>query len=136
MTASAKTESTDLRASGQALVTKLTEIEETIYQTKSHASEDPLNFPIKINNRMGHLLGVIEGDDAKPTDQTYAVFRQLSADLDKVSLQFKELQNDEVAAFNKLLAGGNCSRWQLAAGGGAQYAGGEPGVRKIWACAA
>jgi len=47
MTALAKTESAELRASGQALVAKLTEIEETIYQTKSHASEDPLNFPIK-----------------------------------------------------------------------------------------
>ena len=107
-----------MRASGQALVTKLTEIEETIYQTKSHASEDPLNFPIKINNRMGHLLGVIEGDDAKPTDQTYAVFRQLSAELDKVLAQFKALQNNEVAAFNKLLAAANLQ--PVALGGGAE----------------
>jgi len=62
----AKTESAELRASGQALVAKLTEIEETIYQTKSHASEDPLNFPIKINNRMAPD-GRDRGSDAKPT---------------------------------------------------------------------
>jgi len=115
-----KTESADVRASGQALVTKLTDIEETIYQTKSHASEDPLNFPIKINNRMGHLLGVIEGDDAKPTDQTYAVFRQLSAELDKVLLQFKDLQNGELAAFNKQLAGANLTPVAISSKEGAQ----------------
>ena len=112
----AKTESAELRASGQALVAKLTEIEETIYQTKSHASEDPLNFPIKINNRMGHLMGVIEGSDAKPTDQTYAVFKKLSAELDAVLANFKNVQSADLAAFNKQLTSGNLQPVSLTGG--------------------
>jgi len=111
-----KTEAAELRASGQALVAKLTDIEETIYQTKSHASEDPLNFPIKINNRMGHLMGVIEGDDAKPTDQTYAVFKKLSAEFDAVLVNFKNVQSTDLAAFNKQLASGNMQPVSLTGG--------------------
>jgi hypothetical protein len=50
---------------------------------------------------------VIEGDDAKPTDQTYAVFKQLSAELDVVLASFKNVQSADLAAFNKQLASGN-----------------------------
>jgi len=87
---------------GNALIAQLTDIEETIYQPKSHASEDPLNFPIKLNNRIGHLMGVIEGSyDARPTDQTYAVFDDLSKELDAVLARFEALKSGPLAAFNR-----------------------------------
>jgi len=97
-----------LKADGDALVTQLTDIEETIYQPKSHASEDPLNFPIKLNNRMGHLMGVIEGSyDARPTDQTYTIFNQLNQELEAVLTRFQSIQTGTLAAFNqKLTAAG------------------------------
>ncbi|TAN24222.1 MAG: glycosyl hydrolase [Acidobacteria bacterium] len=97
-----------LKADGDALVAQLTNIEHTIYQTKSHASEDPLNFPIKLNNRIGHLMGVIEGSyDARPTDQTYAVVHALSTKLEQVLARFQEIQSGPLAAFNrKLVAAG------------------------------
>ncbi len=94
-----------LKADGEALIAQFTGIEHTIYQTKSHASEDPLNFPIKLNNRIGHLMGVIEGSyDARPTEQTYAVFHALSAKLDQVLARFQEMQSGRLAAFNRKLA--------------------------------
>ncbi len=78
-----KTQAADIHSSGDALNGKFTEVEEAIYQVKNRSGQDPLNFPIKINDRIGHLLGVIEGDqDAKPTDQTYKAYTELSGDLD------------------------------------------------------
>jgi len=36
----------------KALNQKLTAVEEALHQTKNRASEDPLNFPIKLNNKL------------------------------------------------------------------------------------
>ena len=64
------------------MLAKLSTIEQTIYQTQSHASEDPLNYPIRINNKIAALGSVVGGADARPTDQSYAVYKILSAQLD------------------------------------------------------
>src|SRR5262249_9797807 len=47
------------------------------------SSQDPLNFPIKLNNKIAALQGVIESADVKPTEQAYSVFRTLSNSLDE-----------------------------------------------------
>jgi photosystem II stability/assembly factor-like uncharacterized protein len=64
------------------MLARLSTIEQTIYQTQSHASEDPLNYPIRINNKIAALGSVVGGADSRPTDQSYAVYRILSAQLD------------------------------------------------------
>jgi photosystem II stability/assembly factor-like uncharacterized protein len=60
----------------------LTAVEEEVYQVKLHAFEDPLNYPIKLNNKIASLAGVVQSADARPTDQSYEVFKQLSRQLD------------------------------------------------------
>ena len=57
-------------------------VENEIYQTKLQSSQDPLNFPIKLNNKIAALEGVIESADTAPTEQTYSVFRTLAGRLD------------------------------------------------------
>ena len=57
-------------------------VENEIYQTKLQSSQDPLNFPIKLNNKIAALQGVIESADVAPTEQTYSVFRTLAGQLD------------------------------------------------------
>ena len=56
----------------------LSAIEGEIYQVKLQSSQDPLNFPIKLNNKIAALQGVIESADVRPTEQAYSVFRTLS----------------------------------------------------------
>ncbi|MGI8546746.1 MAG: hypothetical protein ACR2M1_05340, partial [Gemmatimonadaceae bacterium] len=45
-------------------------------------SEDPLNYPIRLNNKIAALAGVVGSADARPTDQSYTVFGLLTAQLD------------------------------------------------------
>ena len=59
----------------QELTKKLSSVEEELYQVKNQAHEDPLNYPIRLNNRIAALLGVVEGTDAAPTRQSEAVNR-------------------------------------------------------------
>jgi photosystem II stability/assembly factor-like uncharacterized protein len=90
-------------AAAEALSTKLTAIEGEIYQYRNASSQDPLNFPIKLNNKLAALLGVIESADGRPTEQSYAVFKDLSARLDTELARLEAVQATDLTAFNKLV---------------------------------
>jgi hypothetical protein len=62
---------------------RLSSIESEIYQVKNQSGQDPLNYPIRLNNKIAALSGVVGGTDAKPTSQSYTVFKELSAQLDR-----------------------------------------------------
>ena len=65
------------------LSNRLSAIEGEIYQVRNQSGQDPLNYPIKLNNKIAALSGVVGGTDAKPTSQSYTVFNDLSSQLDR-----------------------------------------------------
>jgi photosystem II stability/assembly factor-like uncharacterized protein len=69
-------------SSASGMMTQLTAAEQEIYQVKNRSGQDPLNYPIKLNNKIAALAGVASGTDARPTSQTREVFRILSGQLD------------------------------------------------------
>jgi photosystem II stability/assembly factor-like uncharacterized protein len=100
-----KTSDAALKSSGQALSDKLTDIEGEIYQYRNRSNQDPLNYPIRLNNKLAALQGVVEMGDIKPTDQAQAMFKDLSARLDKQLARLDALVKSDLAATNTLLAG-------------------------------
>jgi photosystem II stability/assembly factor-like uncharacterized protein len=84
----AETTDPEVTRGGRALNGSLSEVEEEIYQVRLQSSQDPLNFPIRLNNKIAALRGVVESADDRPTDQTYAVFDFLSGQL---AVQLDEL---------------------------------------------
>jgi hypothetical protein len=60
----------------------LTRIEEAIYQTKNRSGQDPLNYPIRLNNRIGALMNVVQSGAGRPTAQSREVYKMLSDLLD------------------------------------------------------
>jgi hypothetical protein len=89
---------------GESLTASLTEVEGEIYQYRNQSSQDPLNYPIKLNNKLAALQGVVEGGDGRPTEQSYAVFKQLSARLDEQLAKLDAIVKSDVPALNKELA--------------------------------
>jgi len=85
------------------LIAKLTKVEEELYQTKNRASEDPLNYPIKLNNKVAYILGVVEGSDNAPTAQSYRVYEDLATQVNGQLKTLKGLLDTDLAAFNKLV---------------------------------
>lgn len=75
----------------EGLLKRLSAIEESIYQVKNRSSKDVLNFPIRLNNRLAALQRVVEEGDSRPTDQSYQVFEELSAELDRQLLALDSL---------------------------------------------
>ena len=66
---------------------QLSAIEESLYQVKNQSEQDPLNFPIKINNRLAALQRSIETGEGRPTDAAYQVFKELTNELEKILSQ-------------------------------------------------
>lgn len=64
------------------LRTVLQSVSDSLYQSQSHASEDPLNYPIRLNNRIGALMGVVSSAQGRPTQQSYDVYDLLSKLID------------------------------------------------------
>src|SRR5213078_3776756 len=86
-----------------ALMATLSSVEDSIYQTKSRSSQDPLNYPIRINNKIAALMGVAGGSDGRPTKQTYEVFDLLSGQLDREVARLKTTLTTHLDPINQLL---------------------------------
>lgn len=90
----------DLLEKSKTLKEEFTKIEEALYQTQNRSGQDPLNFPIKLTNKLGHLNALVGMGDFAPTDQDIAVKDELTAKI-KVQLDaFNKLMSDEISAFN------------------------------------
>ena len=81
----------------------LSAIESEIYQVKLQSSQDPLNFPIRLNNKIAALQGVIESADVRPTEQAYSVFRTLSNGLDEQLGKLDTRVKGQMPPVNQLL---------------------------------
>ncbi|HJP94296.1 MAG TPA: hypothetical protein VJ875_20215 [Pyrinomonadaceae bacterium] len=89
--------------SGTALNKKLTAVEEALYQTKNQSSQDPLNFPIRLNNKLAALAGVVGSAEAAPTSQSYAVYDEVVTQIDAELQKFVQIMRTDVPAFNQLV---------------------------------
>ena len=94
-------QSSDAVIGGEALTLRLTMVEGEIYQYRNQSSQDPLNYPIKLNNKLAALQGVVESGDGKPTEPSYTVFKDLSARLDEQLAKLAAIVKTDVSAFNK-----------------------------------
>ncbi|HEV2352318.1 MAG TPA: glycosyl hydrolase, partial [Terriglobia bacterium] len=93
----------DLIAAGDQLDKKMTAVEDEIIQSKSKSSEDPLNYPIKLNDKLMALGSTVESAETAPTKQSYEVYDMLRGLLDAQLAKWKEIQSTDMAEFNKLL---------------------------------
>jgi photosystem II stability/assembly factor-like uncharacterized protein len=89
-------------AAGGQLNRKLQTVEEALYQTKNQSSQDPLNFPIRLNNKLAALGGVVGSADAQPTEQSYALYEELAAQIDAQLRQLQQLMTEDLKSFNAL----------------------------------
>ena len=91
------------RPAAAALRAELSVVEDSIYQTKNRSGQDPLNYPIRLNNKIAALAGVAGSAEAAPTKQTTVVFSQLSTLLDGELATMKKTLDARLPALNATL---------------------------------
>jgi photosystem II stability/assembly factor-like uncharacterized protein len=93
-----------LKTALDAFRDKLGAIEEDVYQVRNRSNQDPLNFPIKLNNRLAALGRSIETGDGKPTAGAYKVFEELSKELAVQQGRLDDALKAGLPEVNRLLA--------------------------------
>jgi photosystem II stability/assembly factor-like uncharacterized protein len=89
-----------LAALGKTLAANASAVEENIYQVRNRSGQDPLNFPIKVNNRLANLLSMAERGDGRPTSSMPEIFRILTAELAGYTARLGEIWARDLAAVN------------------------------------
>ncbi len=88
---------------GKALDTKMTAVEEALVQTKAKSDEDVLNFPVRLNNHLVALGGVVGSADTAPTSQSYEVFDMVSKQVDEQLAKWQAIVSTDVVSYNNLM---------------------------------
>jgi hypothetical protein len=81
---------------------KMTAVEEALYQTKIHASEDPLNFPIRLDDKLNGVANSASLGDYRPTAQAVQVRNDLTAAIDVQLAKLHGIWDADLARFNQL----------------------------------
>jgi photosystem II stability/assembly factor-like uncharacterized protein len=97
------TDAARIAALADSLSTQLSAVEQEIYQVKNQSGQDPLNYPIRLNNKIAALSGVVSSADAKPTAQSYVVFTELSKQLDTQLTRMHSAMNALLPRLNAAL---------------------------------
>ncbi|WP_299608866.1 glycosyl hydrolase [uncultured Aquimarina sp.] len=90
----------DLVTKAKDLQKQFGEIEKALYQTKNRSGQDPLNFPIKLTNKLGHLNSLVGMGDFGPTAQDIAVKNELTKEIETQLTLFDKLISEEIKSFN------------------------------------
>jgi photosystem II stability/assembly factor-like uncharacterized protein len=88
---------------GKQLDKKMTEVEEVLIQTKAKSGQDVLNYPIRLNNYLVALGGVVESADSAPTQVSYEVFDMLGKQLDEQLAKWKQVLAVDVPAYDDVV---------------------------------
>ncbi len=91
----------ELVEKAKAMKEKLGEVEKALYQTKNRSNQDPLNFPIKLTNKLGHLNSLVAIDDFPPTEQDIAVKNELTEKIKKQLNVFDAVISSDLKEFNQ-----------------------------------
>ena len=92
-----------IKTSSKALLDQLEQIETTLYQTKNQSPQDPLNFPIRLNNKLSILSSLTSIGRFRPTDQAVAVQEELVAKIDPELAKLRNIIDNDLHAFNQLV---------------------------------
>ena len=90
----------ELKEKAKKLSEDFSEIEKALYQTQNKSGQDPLNFPIKLTNKLGHLNSLVGMGDFPPTEQDIAVKDELTRKINSELEKFNALVSDEIKMFN------------------------------------
>jgi hypothetical protein len=92
-----------LAEAGEVLTTNASEVEANVYQVRNQSGQDPLNFPIKVNNRLANLLSMSERGDGRPMNNMEEIFQIMVDELRGYTDRLEEVWTTDLEAVNREL---------------------------------
>lgn len=81
----------------------LTDIETQLYQTKNKSNQDPLNYPIKLTNKLAHINALLQISDMPPTDQDQEVRDLLISEIVRLVNHAKAILTKDIGILNQMI---------------------------------
>ncbi|MEP1097597.1 MAG: glycosyl hydrolase [Cyclobacteriaceae bacterium] len=103
----------ELNELGEAIIKDMSEIEKTLYQTKNESGQDPLNFPIRLNNKLGHLASLSGIGDNRPTDSALEFYAEVTGKIDEQLKMLSDIFESRIAEFNQKVKSANVDAVRL-----------------------
>ena len=82
---------------------KITSIEEALYQTKNKSNQDPLNYPIRLNDKLASVTETAASGDFAPSAQAKAVRAELFSAIDAELQKLQTIWDTDLVAFNSMM---------------------------------
>ena len=95
-------EAKELETLMKGFTEKMSTIENNIHMTKNQSYQDPLNYGIRINNRLAFLLADQQRGDFPPTNQALEFFEEVSKELDVEITKLDQLIEAELPKINAI----------------------------------
>jgi hypothetical protein len=92
-----------IRTRIEAMDSVMTAVEKAIYQTQNRSSQDPLNFPVMLNDKLANLMGLNVGGDFPPTRQSFQVRDVLFEQADAELARWNTIKTEDLPALNQLI---------------------------------
>ena len=94
----------DLMNKAKSLSKSLNDVEKKLYQTQNKSDQDPLNFPIRLTNKLGYLNSLVANSDFPPTNQDELVRIELTNKVNFCLSTYDKLISEDLENFNKAFA--------------------------------
>jgi photosystem II stability/assembly factor-like uncharacterized protein len=93
----------DVKQSADSILKQLTAIEEKLHQTKAKSSQDVLNYPIRLNDKLSGLYSVVASGVTAPSKQSRDVYADLAGQADAELAKLTHIVNTDIQELNKLI---------------------------------
>lgn len=93
----------DVTDLAKSILDDMKKIEEALYQTKNRSGQDPLNYPVRLNNKLAALAGEADGGDYRPTQQVKAVQQEITGKIDEQLQQLNVIFKNQLPKLNELV---------------------------------
>ncbi|MEM7571424.1 MAG: glycosyl hydrolase [Bacteroidota bacterium] len=103
----------DLLSLADSMLTIMESVETSLYQTQNESGQDPLNFPIRLTNKLAHLNSLVGIGNERPTEQSYAAKEEMTDLINAELARWESLKTDLVPAFNQAYRASNISILRL-----------------------
>ena len=103
-------EVTDL---AKTILDDMKKVEEALYQTKNKSGQDPLNYPVRLNNKLAAVGSEANASDFKPNEQTKAVYKEISGKIDEQLALLNKVFNEQLPKLNDLIKAKQVNAFQF-----------------------
>ncbi|MFM8587707.1 MAG: WD40/YVTN/BNR-like repeat-containing protein [Bacteroidota bacterium] len=93
----------EIRQLSDSLGKSLTSIEEKLHQTKAKSGQDVLNYPIRLDDKLGGVFDMASSGNMAPSKQSKDVYAELAVQVDAEITKLKSLLDSGLKSFNKMV---------------------------------